>query len=116
MPTTTADDVLVLFDEETVFVKAAVTADIDPTGETVQFLFAAHRSIPAASDGWTAGEWSPGQTWQAGQPVEARILVGPDAGDIDVDPGDYDLYLRVLDTTEEPWLLVGRVKVKGASS
>lgn len=78
------------------YIKAPVTADVDPTDSAVAFAFTDIGAEPADDD-WTAGEWVDGET----SPYIARILVGP-GGDIELDDGRYWCWLRITDSPEIP--------------
>lgn len=94
----------------TEFVRVPVTQTIDgvtvdPTGGTVEIGFPAAGVAPEDADFETA-EWEAG-----GPPYFARILVGPD-GDISLDAGDYDTWVRFDVPPEQPVLPAGSLSVR----
>lgn len=82
-------------------------AEIDPTGDAVQMAFMAQGTTPGAGD-WKTASWEtdPTQT-----PVihYARTVVGP-SGVIQLAPGVYDTYLKVVDNPEVPVKRAGPIR------
>lgn len=81
---------------------------IDPTVYTVEFAFTT-ASVPAtepeAAD-WVSGSWETDTSQE--EHYYARCLIGP-SGTVELDDGDYDVWLRLDDTLEQPVRHVGRI-------
>jgi hypothetical protein len=95
-----------------VFVPFQVTKSgipYNPTGDTVQFAFAATATyVPQVSD-WVAGDWDT-DTTDIIYPYSAKCLVGP-AGTITLGIGTYIIYVRVQDNPEIPVLIAGQLQI-----
>lgn len=78
-------------------------AQYDPTGDTVQFAFAAPGATPSA---WTAGEWEEGGD---GIFYVAKVLVGP--GALVLAAGSYQAWVKISDNPETPVLKAGTLEV-----
>lgn len=82
-------------------------AEVDPTGNTVEFAFIstdADESEPEATD-WVAGSWE-----TQDDRYYARVLVGP-SGTITLTDGTYHTWVRVDTGTEIPARNTGRLVV-----
>lgn len=89
------------------------TEGIDPTSDVVEFAFIGPFSTtPQAGDNppTTNTVWTQG-TWDAGTPYTARILVGPNDGQIALATGSYQVYVQIQDSPETPCLWSGPMVV-----
>ena len=79
-------------------IRVAVTADVSPVGDVVQFAFTNPNAQPVSGD-WISGAWKtdqlPTREWVA------YITVGP-RGDIALPVGEYAVWISVTDSTTEP--------------
>ena len=95
--------------DSTEYVTATVTADHDITGDVIEVATPAKGQAPTT---WTAatvlGVEQAGQKWTA----TYRLLMGPAAGDIALDAGQYDWLIRVQDTPEVPVRKVDTITVQ----
>lgn len=82
------------------YVHVTITADADPTGDTVEMAFTA--GIPAPAD-WHQAEWVPDTTY------DARILLGDT---ITLTAGTYTVWVRVTDNPEIPVLRAGYLRLR----
>lgn len=86
------------------YVRVSVAAsvngtDIDPTGDAVQLAFTLQGALPGAGD-WKTASWETDPTQLP--PIHyARALVGP-SGVVQLAPGLYDVFLKVIDNPELP--------------
>jgi hypothetical protein len=82
----------------------------DPTGDAVQFAFAATATyVPQDSD-WVSGSWDTDPA-NILYPYSAKCLVGP-AGTITLGIGTYVIYIKVTDDPEIPVLIAGQLSVQ----
>ena len=95
-----------------VFVPFQVTKSglpYNPTGDTVQFAFAATATyVPQVSD-WVAGSWDT-DTTNILYPYSAKCLVGP-SGTITLGIGTYVIYVKITDYPEIPVLICGQLAI-----
>lgn len=78
-------------------VSATGTGPVDPTADLVEMAIVAENTLPDVGDWQTA-------TWETIDGVfYAKLLVGP-GGTIELDPGQYRIYVRVQDSPERPVL------------
>jgi hypothetical protein len=90
------------------YVKVDVTADVDPTGDPV---YLALQSRADDTPTFHTAEWAPGQTWQAGSPVTARVLIGPGGGTQTLTKGTtYKVKVKVTDNPEVPVFTAFEIK------
>lgn len=101
---------LTRFAGETRFVEIDVTSDADPLGDDVAIAFVARFADPVDAD-WHDADWVTGQTWTSGQPVKARLLVGPADG-VALAVGIYDVVVRVIDSPVRPWMPAGTLRIR----
>jgi hypothetical protein len=87
-------------------------SDHSPLTDTVEIAFPVEGVGPVEDDFHAAG-WTPSQTWHTGDSVEARILVG---GSLTLAAGVYDVWVRITDGDEQPWLAAGLLVVQSASA
>jgi hypothetical protein len=81
----------------------------NPTGDTVQFAFAATPTyVPQVSD-WVAGAWDT-DTTNILYPYTAKCLIGP-SGTITLGIGTYIIYLKITDNPEIPVLIGGQLQI-----
>lgn len=84
----------------TEYVRTAVAATgVDPTGLAAQMAIVPTGADPESAD-WNASSW---ETDTSTDPPTyyARLLVGPDGGDVELTAGVlYDVYVRVADPPE----------------
>lgn len=78
-------------------------AAVNPTSDTVEMAFPAEGEAPAD---WVAASWE-----TAGTIHFARCHVGPDGGDIELDAGLYDVYVKITDSPEVPVKKSGLLEV-----
>lgn len=87
--------------------ETVITADIDPTGDTVEFAFAIN---PARPTTWVAGTWT--STYASGRATATTPTIGAtDSGaDIELAPSTtYRAFVRVTDSPEIPVRKCGAV-------
>lgn len=84
--------------------------DYNPTGDVVQFAIIAQGTVLPASPTWVAGSWETLPQQINGTFYVARVLVGPGTSFV-LTPGDYAVYCKIIDTTENPVELVGNVTI-----
>lgn len=92
------------------YVRVPVFSVASPLADAVEFSFPLEGEAPTV---WTAGEWTPGQTWVSGDSVEARILVG---SDVTLASDTYDVWIRITDGDEQPWLEAGLLVVQDVTA
>ena len=85
----------------TEYVQVQVTFTVDgvsanPTGDAVQMAFMQGGAIPANTD-WHSATWH-----TSGSTYFAQCLVGPANGGISLNPGNYNVWLKVTDSPEIP--------------
>jgi Putative Ig domain len=84
-------------------IKAGVP--FNPTGDVVQFAFAATPNyVPQPSD-WVTGSWDTDPA-SILYPYNAKCLIGPN-GVKTLTPGDYQVYIQITDNPETPVLIAG---------
>lgn len=95
--------------DSTEYVTATVTADHDITGDKIEVATPVKGSEPTV---WTEVDVldvaQSGDKWTA----TYRLLMGPQAGDIALDAGSYDWFLKVHDSPEVPVRKVDTITVK----
>jgi hypothetical protein len=106
---------LAISSQSTIYVQVPVynTEGIDPTSDKVEFAFIGpFGTTPQAGDAPPTPEtvWTQG-TWDAGTPYTCRLLVGPDAGQITLTVGSYQVWVRITDAPERPVLWSGPLVV-----
>lgn len=97
----------------TEYVLARVTARVsggfaNPTTNTVQMAFLATQLAPISGD-WKSASW---ETDAVSEPdtYYARCLVGP-AGTVTLAAGDYEVWVKITDSPENPVLRCGQLRV-----
>jgi hypothetical protein len=68
----------------------------DPTSSAVQFAFVNTVNQPA-SDQWVNGTWAAG-----GPPYVAQILQGPSGGTVNLPPGRYAVWIKIITSSQVP--------------
>lgn len=92
----------------TEYVTATITADHDITGDTIQVALPTSGQAPATWYNATVLGVVPGSgSWTA----TYRLLVGPAAGDVALDAGSYDWYVKLTDSPEVPVRNVGKITI-----
>jgi hypothetical protein len=82
----------------------------NPTGDTLQFAFMpTPTQIPQVSD-WVTGSWESVPS-NILYPYNAKCLVGPSGGTINLAMGTYVIYLKITDNPEQPVLVGGQLVV-----
>lgn len=81
----------------------------NPTGDTVQFAFAATPTYVPQSGDWVTGSWAT-NTASVLYPYSAQCLIGP-SGTTALGIGAYIVYLKVSDSPEIPVLIAGQLQV-----
>jgi hypothetical protein len=82
----------------------------NPTSDTLQFAFmATPTQIPQSGD-WVAGIWEAVSS-NILYPYNAKCLVGPTGGTINLGMGTYVIYLKITDNPEIPVLVGGQLVV-----
>ena len=81
----------------------------NPTGDSVQFAFAASATYVPQSGDWVAGSWDTNTT-SVLYPYSAKCLVGP-AGTTNPGIGRYYMYLKITDNPEIPVLIAGLLEI-----
>lgn len=76
------------------YVRTTLKSSADPTGTLPDFAFMVGDRKPTVAD-WKAGSWVAGTTY------DARLLIGP-GSDVDLEPGRYTVWFRVIDNPEIP--------------
>ncbi len=79
--------------------------EVDPTGDDVFMTFTLTEDEPSDSD-WQSAEWETN-----GSIYYARILVGP-SSDAELDDGEWFVWVKVIDSPEEPVRRAGSVIVE----
>jgi hypothetical protein len=74
----------------TEYVSTTVTSPDNPTARVVEFAFVADNTRPTAPD-WIAGSWV-----GVNSPYVAKVLIDQ------LDPGRYDVWIRVVGNPEIP--------------
>ena len=95
-----------------VFIPVSVTKSgvaYNPTGDTVQFAFAATATYVPQSGDWVAGSWDTNTT-SVLFPYSAKCLVGP-AGTTNPGIGRYYMYIKISDSPEIPVLIAGLLEI-----
>lgn len=77
-------------------------ASIDLTGDSVAMAFVSPGATPAAGD-WKTATWT--------YPGMAGVLVGPGVGGLPLAAGDYDWWMKVVDSPEVPTSLVDTLRI-----
>lgn len=90
----------------TEFVTADITAmaggiGINPTGFPVQFAFTQNGAEPLSGD-WHNGQWA-----SVNPPYVAQILVGPANGGLVLAKGFYQIWVKVITSSQVPVISVG---------
>ncbi|MFM9703607.1 hypothetical protein [Streptomyces galilaeus] len=70
---------------EYLHIPVTAPAGVDLTGAPVRIAVVAHADNPSVEE-WKTAEWVDG---------EARILIGPDGGAIELDTGNYRVWIAV---------------------
>jgi hypothetical protein len=70
---------------EYLHIPVTAPAGVDLTGAPVKIAVVAHADNPAVSE-WQTAEWVD---------ADARILIGPDGGALELDPGNYRVWIAV---------------------
>ena len=97
---------------EYVFVPVAATKSglpYNPTGDTVQFAFAATATYVPQNADWVTGSWDT-DTTNIIFPYSAKCLVGP-AGTITLGIGTWIIYVKITDYPETPVLICGQLQI-----
>jgi hypothetical protein len=82
----------------------------NPTSDTLQFAFMpTPTQIPQSGD-WVTGAWETVST-NILYPYNAKCLVGPTGGTINLAMGVYVIYLKITDNPEIPVLIGGQLVV-----
>ena len=81
----------------------------NPTGDVVQFAFAATPTYVPQSGDWVSGSWDT-DTTNVIYPYSAKCLVGP-SGTITLGIGTYVIYVKITDSPEVPVLIAGQLQV-----
>ena len=81
----------------------------NPTGDPVQFAFAATATYVPQSGDWVSGSWQT-DTSSLLYPYLAQCLVGP-SGTITLGLGTYYMYLKISDNPEIPVLIAGQLQI-----
>lgn len=84
-------------------------AAYNPTGDAVQFAFAATATYVPQSGDWVSGSWDT-NTSNILYPYSAKCLVGP-SGTVTLGIGTYVVYLRITDNPEIPVLIAGQLEI-----
>jgi hypothetical protein len=101
--------------QSTEYVLVAVSARengalIDPTSDTVQMAFPVHGVAPVSGD-FKSASWETDATVTPAVHY-ARCLVGPGVGAaVALTVGDYEVWVRIVDTPEVPVRRAGRLHV-----
>lgn len=82
------------------YVNADVTADVDPTGDTVEMAF----TISGDPVTWHTAAWVSGAS-----PPRTRLLVG--SGAVELAAGLYTVWLRITDSPEVPVIRAGFLQI-----
>ena len=81
----------------------------NPTGDTVQFAFAATPAyVPQVTD-WVGGSWDTNAA-SVLYPYSAKCLVGP-SGTVTLGIGTYVVYVKIFDNPETPVLIAGQLEI-----
>ena len=81
----------------------------NPTGDTVQFAFAATPTYVPQSGDWVNGSWDTSSA-SVLYPYSAKCLIGP-AGTITLGIGTYIAYVKITDSPEIPAFVVGQLQI-----
>ena len=95
-----------------VFVPVSATksgAAYNPTGDVVQFAFAATATYVPQNTDWVAGSWDTNAS-SILFPYSAKCLVGP-SGTTALGLGTYVMYIKISDNPEVPVLIAGQLQV-----
>lgn len=80
---------------------------IDPSSDAVDLAVLATGTPPDGTTTWTAGTWTAG----ADSTHVAQLIVGPGSTFGTLDPGTYDVYVRITDSPEVPVLFSHTIEV-----
>ena len=82
----------------------------NPTSDTLQFAFMPTPTQIPQTDDWVSGLWESVST-NILYPYNAKCLVGPTGGTINLSQGTYVIYLKITDSPEIPVLVGGQLVV-----
>lgn len=83
----------------TEYITSTVVADHDITGDTIQISFPVTKSAPSE---WITATVLGVVPSNGKYTASFRILLGPNGGDTTLTAGIYDVYIKVVDTPEQP--------------
>lgn len=86
-------------------------AAYNPTGDTVKFAFMPTATQVPQNTDWVLGTWDT----TSGNPIypyNAKCLVGPNGGTINLTIGTYVVYVQISDSPEQPVLIGGQLQIQ----
>ena len=88
------------------YVYVPVTANVDLDEQPVTFAFVPGNAAPTGATSWAVGVW----VGEVAPVRTARVLIGPGTA-VELQPGEFSVWVRVDDDPEEPVRKAGTLTV-----